>query len=134
MTGTPKTKTKKGTSVAPESKSGSTSAKGASVKVKSEPKKQGTCTCRPNSIWSAAVSSVVCVYTVVTRSRAGKPESSMSDAHVHVLSSGLSDADGMHTCTVYLHVHCRTRILSGAGNPLRPHQREICMCHTTVHS
>ena len=42
----------------------------------------------------------------------------MSDGHVHVLSSGLSDADGMHTCAIYLHVHCRTRILSGAGNPL----------------
>ena len=90
-----------------------TSAKHASVKVKSEPKKQGTCTCRLNSIWSAAVSSFVCVYTVVTQSRTGNPESSMSDAHVHVLSCGLSDADGMHTCTVYLHVlHCRTRILS----------------------
>jgi len=40
----------------------------------------------------------------------------MSDGHVHVLSSGLSDADGMHTCTIYL--HCRIRILRGAGNPL----------------
>ena len=64
------------------------------------------------------MSSVVCVYTVVSRSRAGKLQSSMSDGHVHVLSSGLSDADGMHTCAIYLHVHCRTRILSGAGNPL----------------
>ena len=79
------------------------------MEVKYEPKKQG----RLNSIWSAAVSSVVCVcvcvcvYAVVTPTGAGEPWSDAGNA----LSCDSSNTDGTHTnclwcCVRYPCVYC----------------------------